>query len=531
MDLDSWGAHVGEEARKNFGIWLHDGFYEKYLSGPNVLDIGFQGYLDDVKPITPSAIGVGLNYPGYDGKTLPFPEGSQDTVFVSHCLEHIDDYRSVIADWFRVLKVGGYLVIAVPHQYLYERRLTLPSQFNLDHRRFYTPASLLREVEESIDPLGYRVRMLTDNDQGFDYAIEPKKHATGSYEILLVLEKIARPDYADAVNEPPPIRQVSQGVFTPMPRPDATSPVEAISATRAPGSVIAFKMDHLGDFILAMPALLNLRRAFPAAHLTLVCGEWNVSAARDLGVFDEVIGFSLFERNAALNGVTPLAERLQALATLLAGRDFDLAIDLRVDDDTRPALKQVTARQRAGIGRTRDYPYLDIALPLVSPTVSGRAHRAFFNASLFNAVSGVNNGHEIEVPGGTYARGTNLIWGPYRPLLPSRYCVRLLIEDEERRIPPLDYDIVCEGGSHKLAAGRCEDIAADGGWLIVDERVDDVEIRLWARGEACRPFTFRGCMMSKSGDMEGPHQTEMMAMLVALVEQRARFSPVRERVG
>ena len=32
MDLSEWGANVGEEARKNFNVWLQNGFYEpRYL--------------------------------------------------------------------------------------------------------------------------------------------------------------------------------------------------------------------------------------------------------------------------------------------------------------------------------------------------------------------------------------------------------------------------------------------------------------------------------------------------------------------
>jgi predicted SAM-dependent methyltransferase len=72
----------------------------------------------------------------YSGKRLPFGSASQDALFVSHTLEHIDDYRGSIADWFRVLRVGGFLIIAAPHQFLYERSLSLPSRFNADHRRF-----------------------------------------------------------------------------------------------------------------------------------------------------------------------------------------------------------------------------------------------------------------------------------------------------------------------------------------------------------------------------------------------------------
>ncbi len=60
------------EARKTIAAKERSGFVAKYLSGANILDIGYRGYLEDVVPIVPQAIGVDLNYPGYDGRTLPF---------------------------------------------------------------------------------------------------------------------------------------------------------------------------------------------------------------------------------------------------------------------------------------------------------------------------------------------------------------------------------------------------------------------------------------------------------------------------
>jgi SAM-dependent methyltransferase len=174
-----------------------EGFYSKYLSGDAVLDIGYRGGDPNSVPVTEKAIGIELDYPGYDGLHLPFDANSQDSVFASHCLEHIEDYKTVLADWYRTLKIGGYLVIAVPHRDLYERKASLPSRFNGDHKRFYTPASLLNEIEESLPVGGYRIRSLKDVDVGFDYGTLPDQHARGSYEIELVIQKIKLPVYVD----------------------------------------------------------------------------------------------------------------------------------------------------------------------------------------------------------------------------------------------------------------------------------------------------------------------------------------------
>lgn len=189
---------LGPESAKSYQRREAAGFFARYLSGENILDIGYRGGDPASVPIVEHAIGVDHDYPGYDGIHLPFPNSSQDAVFSSHCYEHIADYRAALRDWYRTVRIGGYIVIVVPHKYLYERKSTTPSLFNSDHKRFYTPASLLREVEESLPPNGFRVRHLADNDAGFEYAVPIGQHAAGCYEIELIIEKISRPPDSDA---------------------------------------------------------------------------------------------------------------------------------------------------------------------------------------------------------------------------------------------------------------------------------------------------------------------------------------------
>lgn len=190
------GRQVGPEARKTFDEKLETGFWARFMTGPKVLDIGFRGGgTGEVVPIMPGAIGVDLDYPGYDGRTLPFPDGSQDAVFASHCLEHIPGHIRAIQEWHRVIKPGGHIIIAVPHAHLYERRRRPRSRWNGDHQRFYTPASLMAEIEAALEPNTYRVRHLADNDTGYRYDSDPEVHPFGCYEITLVLEKIDPPPW------------------------------------------------------------------------------------------------------------------------------------------------------------------------------------------------------------------------------------------------------------------------------------------------------------------------------------------------
>lgn len=189
MNLGNWGKNVGEESRKTFYKKVESGFFDIYMSGRG-LDVGGTGYLPDVHAILPTAEMVDLNYPGYDGITLPFTDSSQDFVYSSHCLEHIDNYQTTIQEWMRVTKSKGHIVIVVPHRDLYEKKLDLPSRFNGDHKRFYTAASLLQEIQDSLPVNSYRVRHLRENDEGHVYTDPPEVHGCGCYEVEVVLEKL-----------------------------------------------------------------------------------------------------------------------------------------------------------------------------------------------------------------------------------------------------------------------------------------------------------------------------------------------------
>jgi SAM-dependent methyltransferase len=230
---------VGPEVGKTLLYRIDSGFVARYLSRANILDIGFRGEIPTALPIVPQAIGVELDYPGYDGKTLPFPDQSQDAVHASHCLEHIPDPARALGEWFRVLRIGGYLVLTVPHQQLYERKPVPTSRWGgNDHLRFYTPASFLTEIENAL-PLGeFRIRLLRDNDTGFDYTQPPDQPPTGCYEIELVIERIAKPIYAEALRLSDQARAIIESyrqLIETLLRLDATGKVIDVAALQAYG--------------------------------------------------------------------------------------------------------------------------------------------------------------------------------------------------------------------------------------------------------------------------------------------------------
>ncbi len=125
--------------------------------------------------------------------------------------------------------------------------------------------------------------------------------------------------------------------------------------------ILLLQLAHFGDFIIALPAMREVRRRFPDAHIRLVCGQWNIPPAAETGVLDEIRGYSYFpQQSRGWNGVP--VEDMSAFAAATEGH-FDIAIDLRVDEDTRHLLARVDATLRCGIGSQQWFPGLNVALP------------------------------------------------------------------------------------------------------------------------------------------------------------------------
>ena len=71
------------------------------------------------------------------------PPGNYDCVHSSHSLEHMVDPLASLRRWIEVVVSGGYLVITVPDEEMYEH-LTWPSRFNSDHKWSFTTHSSKR---------------------------------------------------------------------------------------------------------------------------------------------------------------------------------------------------------------------------------------------------------------------------------------------------------------------------------------------------------------------------------------------------
>jgi SAM-dependent methyltransferase len=104
------------------------------------------------------------------------PHLAYDAVCSSHCLEHMKDVPAALTQWWALVKKGGYLVLVVPDEDLYEQG-GWPSLFNRDHK-----ATFRIGKEATWSPVSYDVVALVQSldkaeivscerqDWNYDYA-------------------------------------------------------------------------------------------------------------------------------------------------------------------------------------------------------------------------------------------------------------------------------------------------------------------------------------------------------------------------
>ena len=149
--------------------------------------------------------------------------------------------------------------------------------------------------------------------------------------------------------------------------PDLEPVIEIHAGPRGPAlgairRILAVKLDHIGDFLTAIPALRLLAARFPAARITLLAPPASARLARAEPCIHEVIEFTFFHARSA-EGVRPVTdEDMAELGTRLAAGAFDMAIDLRMHPETRQVLRHSGAPFLAGYDRNGAFPWLDVSL-------------------------------------------------------------------------------------------------------------------------------------------------------------------------
>ncbi len=114
-------------------------------------------------------------------------DASVDGVFSSHLLEHIVDYKAALKDWWRCLKVGGYLTLYLPHKDLYPNVGTAGA--NPDHKHDFVP----QDIIDAMADLG-----------GWDLVVNEERNERREYSFLLVFQKCKHDMHLQSCQLPKP---------------------------------------------------------------------------------------------------------------------------------------------------------------------------------------------------------------------------------------------------------------------------------------------------------------------------------------
>ena len=105
-------------------------FFTKYLGG-RVIDIGAGKDL-----VIPTAERFDIEDGDANYITQYRKTESYDAVHSSHCLEHMFNPVNALNEWWLLVKPGGYLILVVPDEDLYEQG-NWPSLFHGDHKNTF----------------------------------------------------------------------------------------------------------------------------------------------------------------------------------------------------------------------------------------------------------------------------------------------------------------------------------------------------------------------------------------------------------
>lgn len=106
-------------------------------------------------------------------KLALFASESVEAVFSSHTLEHLDRWQAALAEWWRLVKVGGYLILYLPHRDFYPN-IGQPGA-NPDHKHDFIPEDI-------------QIAML-DIAPDFDLLVSEERNGGNEYSFLQVFQK------------------------------------------------------------------------------------------------------------------------------------------------------------------------------------------------------------------------------------------------------------------------------------------------------------------------------------------------------
>lgn len=118
-----------------------------------------------------------------------FASQSMDFVYSSHTLEHIEDYRAALREWWRLIKFNGYLILYLPHKQFYPNVGTPGA--NPDHKHDFLPQDVIAAMPD-----------------GWDLVECQDRNEDDEYSMLLVFRKLNGKRNVRSCDAPRPAKTV-----------------------------------------------------------------------------------------------------------------------------------------------------------------------------------------------------------------------------------------------------------------------------------------------------------------------------------
>lgn len=128
----------------------------------------------------------------------------------------------------------------------------------------------------------------------------------------------------------------------------------------AAASILCFRLERIGDLVMAMPALAELRASAPSAAIDLVVGSWNVAIARAIPGIRSVETLDPCWLARGDRGQTTAA--MIAAARRWRPRHYDVAINFEPDIRSNAIAAAAGASWTAGFSSGGGGALLDLAL-------------------------------------------------------------------------------------------------------------------------------------------------------------------------
>jgi ADP-heptose:LPS heptosyltransferase len=150
-------------------------------------------------------------------------------------------------------------------------------------------------------------------------------------------------------------------------------PLRRRASSRSPRRILVLRLERIGDLLMTLPALADLRTFAESADIDLVVGEWNLGLARAIPSVTRVEALSArwLARGEEGHGLV----RLLREASRWRARRYDLAINFEPDIRSNLLLAASGSRWCAGWSSGGGGAVLDLALdfdPRAHTTDNGR---------------------------------------------------------------------------------------------------------------------------------------------------------------